>query len=242
MATNTPTSKTLPSPPEAVTFPPVLQGLLFLWVTGVIALAFSVVPHAQGLGPLTPILYFHVPMAWNGGLGLILSAWYSFRYLRTRRVSEDTKALAAAELGLLYCILATVTGSIWARGAWGMWWNWDPKQSSILMLILIYGAYFVLRSSVESRTTRATLGAAYALFAVGTVPILMHLLPYYLARMRQSLHPYPVLGAQSSGGMDPQIKMLLYASSLGFLALYVWMFRMRVAVGRREDAREGYEG
>lgn len=218
-------------------FPAPLQGLLFLWVSAIIYCAFFVVPDARGLGALTPILYFHVPMAWNGGIGLILAAVYSFKYLKGRRIADDTKAAAAAELGLLYCILATVTGSLWARGAWGLWWNWDPKQSSIVMLILIYGAYFALRSSVESRTTRATLCAAYALLAVLTVPLLMHILPYYL----KGLHPYPVLGSSGDGKslMDARMRMLLYSSAIGFLGLYVWMFRLRVAVGRAEDRREG---
>lgn len=239
MSTSAPHLNTMDPPAKAVTFSAPAQWLLFAWMTGVIVLAFLVVPHARGLGPLTPILYFHVPMAWNGGLGLIVSAVYSGLYLKNRRLADDTKALAAAELGLLYCILATVTGSMWARGAWGAWWNWDPKQSSIAMLILIYGAYFVLRSSVESRTTRATLGAAYALFAALTVPFLMHILPYYL----KGLHPYPVLGEQrGSGMMDSQMRMLLFASALGFLALFVWVFRLRVAVGRLEDRREGLEG
>ena len=239
MATQTQTAQVDTPLAASVTVPAPLQWLLFAWIAGVIVLAFAVVPHAKGLGPLTPILYFHVPMAWNGGLGLILSAVYSFLYLKNRRIADDTKAMAAAEIGLFFCVLATVTGSMWARGAWGAWWNWDPKQSSIVMLILIYGAYFVLRSSVESRTTRATLGAAYALFAALTVPLLMHLLPYYL----KGLHPYPVLGKPQDGGgmMDSQMRMLLYASALGFLGLYVWVLRLRVAVGRAEDRREGLE-
>ncbi|MBW3624403.1 MAG: cytochrome c biogenesis protein [Armatimonadetes bacterium] len=238
MATDTPASVASPHP-AAPTFPAPFRWLLFAWMCGVIVLAFFVVPNAQGLGPLTPILYFHVPMAWNGGVGLILSAVYSFLYLKNRRIADDAKAMAAAELGLLYCVLATITGSIWARGAWGLWWNWDPKQSSIVMLILIYGAYFALRSSVESRPTRATLSAAYALLAVITVPLLMYILPYYL----KGLHPYPVVGASERGEsmMDSRMRMLLFGSALGFLGLYVWMFRMRVAVGRMEDRREGLE-
>jgi heme exporter protein C len=224
---------------RAAILPAPLQGLLFAWIAAVIVLAFFVVPHAAGLGPLTPILYFHVPMAWNGSFGLLLAAIYSGLYLKRRRIEYDTKAVAAAELGLIYCVLATLTGSLWARGAWGAWWNWDPKQSSILMLILIYGAYFVLRSSVETRTSRAALSAVYALLAVLTVPLLMHILPYFL----KGLHPYPGLGSQRGGGtgMDARMRYLLFASELGFMGLYVWMFWLRVAVGRVEDAREGAE-
>jgi len=223
--------------PTAVTFPMPLQWALFLWINGVIYSAFFVVPRAQGLGPLSPILYFHVPMAWNGGMGLILAAIYSGIYLKTRRIEWDTKATAAAELGLLYCALATITGSFWARGAWNSWWNWDPKESAILVLLLLYGAYFALRSAVEARPARATLGAAYALLAVVTVPLLMHILPYYMERMGLSNHPY----AATERRMDARMGTLLLASTLGFLGLYVWMFRMRVAVGRAGDRAEGIE-
>jgi heme exporter protein C len=239
MATDVRTTEPPPRVALAAILPVPLQGLLFAWVSANILLAFFVVPHAAGLGPLTPILYFHVPMAWIGSIGLFLAAVYAGLYLGKRRIEYDTKATAAAELGLTYCVLATLSGSLWARGAWGAWWNWDPKQSSILMLLLIYGAYFVLRSSVENRNSRAALSAVYALLAALTVPFLIHILPYFL----KGLHPYPVLGSQRDGstGMDSRMRMLLYSSALGFLGLYVWMFRMRVAVGRIEDAREGAE-
>ncbi len=217
--------------------PAPLQWLLFLVLSAVIYAAFFVVPQAIGLKELTPILYFHVPMAWNGMIGLLLAAVYSGLYLKRRDLQWDTKAVAAAELGLLYCVLATVTGAMWARGAWGVWWNWDPKQSAIVVLILLYGAYFALRGSVETRDSRAALSAVYALVAAVTVPLLMHIIPYYIERMGLSLHPYTV----TRGEMDPRMLALLLTSSVAFLGLYVWMFRLRVAVGRAEDRREEAE-
>jgi heme exporter protein C len=214
-------------------FPP----LLFAWITGVLYCAFFVAPPAKGLGAMTPILYLHVPMAWNGGLGLILAAVYSGIYLKTRRIEWDAKAVAANELGMLYCVLATIAGSIWARGAWGVWWNWDPKESSILILLLLYGAYFALRSGVETRPARATLGAAYSILSAITVPLLLHIIPFYLERMGYSAHPYAV----TEGQMDPRMLTLLLCSTAGFLGLYIWMFRQRVAIGRIIDEEEGAE-
>jgi heme exporter protein C len=218
---------------RAGTMPAALAWLLFLWMSAVIYAAFFIVPPAKGLGATTAVLYFHVPMAWNGGFGLILSGVYSGLYLWKRRMGDDTKAVAAAELGLLFCILATLTGALWARSQWGAWWNWDPKQTSILALILIYGAYFALRSSVEFRPLRAKLGAAYALLSVVTVPLLMRIIPYYL----KGLHPNPV----AERTMDPRMGLLLAVSSVGFLGLYLWIFRQRVAVGMAEDRMEEAE-
>jgi heme exporter protein C len=213
--------------------PAPFQWLIFAWICGVIYAAFFVVPPVPGLGPTTKVVYFHVPLFWTGAVALIVTGIYSGIYLKTRRVEWDTKAVAAAELGLFYCVLGTMMGSLWARVQWGAWWNWDPKQTSILMLILLYGAYFALRSSIESRPRRAALGAVYALLAVVAVPLLMRVIPYYL----KGLHPNPVF----EGTIDPEIRRLLLASWAGFLGLFVWMFRQRVEVGRFEDKMEGAE-
>ena len=231
MATDVRATESIENPPATGTMPVPLQGLLFAWISGVIYMALFGVPQVEGLGLTSAVLYFHVPLAWIGAFGLLLAAVYSGIYLKTRRTEWDTKAAAASEIGLLFCVLATLTGSLWARSAWGMWWNWDPKQTSILMLILIYGAYFALRSSVEARHTRARLSAAYAILAFVTVPLLMRVIPYYL----KGLHPNPVF----EGTMDRDIYTLLRLSALGFLGLYLWVFRMRVALGLLEDEREG---
>src|SRR3990172_1300376 len=145
-------------------------------------LEFPVIP---GLEDKARNLFFHVPMAWTSVLAFLVSTYFGFRYLRTKEIDYDIKSVSAAGLGLLFCILATVTGALWARFNWGSFWNWDPRQTSIFILLLIYGAYFALRSAVESEEKRAALSAVYSIIAGLTVPFFIFVMP----RMVSGLHP-----------------------------------------------------
>ncbi|TPW17787.1 MAG: ABC-type cytochrome c bioproteinis transport system permease component C [bacterium] len=148
--------------------------------------------------PLFRIMIFHVPMSWVASLAFLVATAHSIHVLRTGSRLSDLKAAIACELGLFFGILATVTGSIWARYEWGSFWNWDPRETSILILILIYGAYFALRSAVASEETRARLSAVYAILAFLLVPFLVFLVP----RMVESLHPAPIFDRQGKMQMD----------------------------------------
>ena len=101
------------------------------------------------------------------------------------KFDDDVKSYAAAQLGMIFCILATVTGAVWAKFAWGSFWSWDPRQTSIFALLLIYGAWFALRSSIESEEKRATLSSVYSMIAFVTVPFFIFIMP----RIMTGLHP-----------------------------------------------------
>jgi heme exporter protein C len=109
------------------------------------------IPNIPALGDKARVLYFHVPMSWIAVLAFFMSMWYSIRYLKTRDLDYDIKSFSSAQLGFLFCILATATGSLWAKFNWGSFWNWDPRQTSIFILLLIYGAYFALRSAIPKK-------------------------------------------------------------------------------------------
>jgi heme exporter protein C len=113
-------------------------------------------------------------------------AIYSIIYLWKRNSTSDVAAVAAAEVGTLYCIFATITGSIFAEVVWGTFWNWNLRETSILVLLLIYAAYFALRSSVDDSERRRRLAAVYNIFAAVTMPFLLFVAP----RVADStLHP-----------------------------------------------------
>lgn len=157
-----------------------------IWILAVVAAMFLWVPEYQGLGNTGRIIMMHVPIAWLSTFAFAVAAWYSILYLRRRRVEDDDRALAANELGFTFAILATMTGSIFAKVVWGSFWNWEPRETSILILLLIYGAYFALRSAIEDADRKRQLTAAYALFAFATAPLLTFVVP----RMFDStLHP-----------------------------------------------------
>jgi heme exporter protein C len=157
-----------------------------LWMLLVVAAMFLWVPPYEGLGNVGRIVMVHVPTAWLTVLAFGVAAWYSALYLRRRRDADDDKALAATELGFLFAILATVTGSMFAKVVWGAFWNWDPRETSILILLLIYGAYFALRSAIDDDDRKRQLAAVYALFAVVTVPLLVFVVP---RMFENTLHP-----------------------------------------------------
>jgi heme exporter protein C len=165
---------------------PVAKLLLGVWLAGVVIAMFLVVPQYVGLGDAGRIIVMHVPTAWVTTVAFAVSAFYSARYLWRRQVSDDANAVAAAEAGFLFCVLATVTGAIFAQVVWGTFWNWDPRETSILVLLLIYAAYFALRSALDDAPRRRRLSAAYNLFAAVTMPFLLFVAPRVA---ESSLHP-----------------------------------------------------
>jgi len=176
--------------------------------------------------PLFRIMIFHVPMSWVATLAFLLATVHSIQVLRTGSRLADLRAVTACELGLLFGIMATVTGSIWARYEWGSFWNWDPRQTSILVLILIYGAYFALRSAIPSETTRARLSAVYAILAFLMVPFLVFIVP----RMVESLHPAPIFDRRGAMQMDGELLLVFLASLALFTLLFGWLAHLKVSI------------
>ena len=136
--------------------------LLFLWIAAWMVAAFYWAPLVPVLGETTRVLYFHIPAAWVTVVALGWSMLHSILYLRTRNLEHDHHAAAAAEIGILFCVVATVSGSLWAKAMWGSYWNWDPRETSIFFLLLVYAAYLALRSAIEQEERRARLSAIYS--------------------------------------------------------------------------------
>jgi heme exporter protein C len=200
--------------------------LLWLLLSAVIVGAFldSTRPGEGFLGETGRILYFHVPNAWASFVAFVTAGAWSLLYLFGRRAPEhDGKAAAAVELGLLFCVLATVTGAIWARIQWGAYWNWDPRQTSITLALLFYAAYLALRGAVEDRETRSRLAAAYAALGLVVAPFLFFVLP----RITYSLHPQPVVNVQGKIEMARPMLVVLLAGAAGFTALFFWLHDLR---------------
>ncbi len=197
---------------------------LFIWMILVIIGAFLWAPLAEGLGEYTRILYFHVPTAWITVLAFLIGAVYSVLYLRKRDIIFDKRAEAASQLGFVFCVLATITGSVWAKMSWGSFWNWDPRETSIFILLLVYAAYFALRSAIEHPERRAALGSVYALLAFITVPFFVFIVP----RVYASLHPDPLINPQGKINMDGKMLTVFLSSLFGFSVLFFWMFKTKL--------------
>jgi len=198
------------------------------WMVLIILGAFLYAPPAKGLGDTARILFFHVPMAWLATLSFLISAVSSIHYLRRRERIYDIWAVSAAQIGLLFAILATITGSIWAKKIWHSYWNWDPRETSIFILLLIYAAYFALRSAVDVDEQRAKLAAVYSIIAFVTVPFFIFIIP----RVYESLHPDPLINPEGKIKMDSRMLQVFLGSLFGFTILFYWILRIKVSAAR----------
>jgi heme exporter protein C len=199
----------------------------------IIVASFLFTEAATGFpGETSRILFFHVPQAWVATLSFLISMIGSAVYLAKRKVKADYVALSAAELGFLFCVLATVTGSIFAKATWGSFWNWDPRETSIVILLMIYGAYFALRSAVSDPERSRVFAGVYSILAFVTVPFLVFVVP----RITISLHPEDTMNP-ANPGMDPKTLKVFLGSLLAYTALYVWMLRLRIRILRLEGLR-----
>jgi heme exporter protein C len=205
-----------------------LPWLLWLWIAGVIVAAF-LAPLAQGFEGFdgrspqsSRIVFFHVPLAVASFVVFLAAGVASALYLARRAPRFDRAAHAAVEVGLVFAFLATVTGALWAKVQWGAYWNWDPRQWSIALALAFYGAYLVLRDSLEDAEQQARIGAAYAVLGLAVAPFLYFLLP---RTATFSLHPKPA-GAE----MDAEIGRVVVAGILGFTALAFWLQSLRARI------------
>lgn len=181
--------------------------------------------------PLFRIMIFHVPLSWVASMAFLMATFYSVETLRRGDPVSDLKAATAAELGVLFGVLAMISGSIWARFEWGSYWNWDPRETSILILLLIYAAYFALRSALPELESRARISAVYAVAAFATVPFLVFIVP----RMVESLHPAPLLDRHGKMQMDKELLIVFLGSLACFTGLYAWLFDLKVTIARHRE-------
>jgi len=206
-----------------------LKILTFILIASVIVCGIMLpIPNIPALGDKARVLYFHVPMSWISVVAFFMSMWYSIKYLKTRDLDYDIKSYSSAQLGFLFCILATATGSLWAKFNWGSFWNWDPRQTSIFILLMIYGAYFALRSAIDSDERRARLSSVYSILAAVTVPFFVFIMP----RIVDSLHPDPIINSQGKINMDTTMFIIFLTSLVGFTMLFLWVLSLKIRIER----------
>ena len=184
------------------------------------------------------IFYFHMPVAIVSFVALAFGAYYGFRFLSTREQRFDTCSRAAMEIALLFVVFTMVTGDLWTRFEWGVWWTWEPRLTTYLILMLIAIAYFVMRNAVDDPERRATYSSVISIIALVDVPIcfmITRLIP-------SSVHPV----ITREGGMAPDMAMTVMAIMVGMLlvgfALYRLRFRQLRRAERVEALKEQLEG
>jgi len=179
------------------------------------------------------IIIWHVPMAMLGMLWFGAGAYFGFRYLYGKRQGEaglDFRVVHANEVGLICTILATVTGAVFAYRQWGTPWNWDPKQVLIVVLIVMYLAYFVLRAQLPEGEQRARISAVYSVIGAFSSLALMYVIPNL--PIIKSLHPP---GSTITGGLHWMWRVVYWMATFGFLGITIWMFQLRLRLSFVEE-------
>ena len=190
--------------------------------------ALVAAPTEQTMGDVQRIFYYHVPSAWTAFILFFVNFFASVVYLIWRTTKADVVALVTAEVGVIFCTVVLVTGPIWARPVWGIWWTWDLRLTLTLVLWLIYVSYLVLRRFSSSGQT-PLLAAVLAVFGALDVPLV-----YFSIWFFRTQHPQPVVGG--GGSIDPRMLHVLlinWAAFSCFAALVCWS-RYRLEVLRRE--------
>lgn len=227
----------------------------WLWLVatlGVLAEGFKValfvVPPDAAQGDVQRIFYYHIS-SWAGmGLFFTLNLGCSLVYLAVRNgnnavaMKADSLAVASAEIGVVYCFIGLVTGSLWGRAVWGIWWTWDARLTSMLLLWLLYVSYLMLRKLSATGQTQ-TLAAVLSVFAAIDVPIV-----YMSIQWWRTQHPAPVFGGGPDSGIDPSMMPAFGWNVLGWAMWGVFLLVFRYSLERRrqeteqEAARKSIEG
>ena len=196
------------------------------------------VPHLAILNETVRNLFFHVAIWFAMFILLIVSVVYSIKHLKTSSVKTDIIASEFATMGIVFGLLGIATGSVWARFTWGDWWVNDPKLNATTIALLIYMAYFVLRSSIEDGQQKGRISAVYNIFAFAAAVPLIFILP----RLTDSLHPGN--GGNpgfSSYDLDNNLRIVFYPAVMGWTLLGVWFASLRIRIKKIELVVDEYQ-
>lgn len=185
-------------------------------------MALLYAPTERTMGEVQRIFYFHVPSAWVSFVGFGVVCVASILFLRTGAQKWDLLAKSAAEVGILFLTLVLVTGPLWAKPVWNVYWTWDARLTTSFILWLIYVAYLMLRSFVTDRDRGARFAAVFGIIGFIDVPIV-----YLSIRWWRTLHPAPVIGGGSGSGLAPAMLHALLTSVAAFTLLFVTLLVLR---------------
>ena len=179
------------------------------------------------LGDSQRIFYIHIPLAWLGMLSVIILAIFSIEYLITRNIKWDNLAYSTAELGFILITLVLVTGMIWSKAEWTVWWTWDPKLTTTVILWFIYLAYIMLRKYGPSDLRGASYGAVLGIIGAIDVPMI-----YMAANWWSSAHPELNIGPLSdqSSSVNSEMMMTLLVSLIAYTMLYIIILNEKYVV------------
>ena len=206
--------------------------LLFMMFISFLLIAWYA-PIERTMGLVQKIFYYHVPSAWVAFLAFGVVFVCSILYLTSKDRKWDLYAKSSVEIGVLFALIVLITGPIWARPVWGVWWTWEPRLTTTLILFLIYVAYLLLR--IFSGNNERTAKFAAVLGIVGFIDVPLVYLSINWWSPEAQVHPQRI-------GMGPNMKVAFFVSLFTFTLLYVYLLIRRIRLSRAEDAVQDLRG
>lgn len=204
----------------------VLLGLSFMLMVAALYLVFIYVPTEEAMGIVQRIFYFHVPVAWISFLAFFVVFIGSVLYLWKGGSKWDILAHSSAEVGAVFTTLALITGIIWAKPIWGVWWTWDARLTTTLVLWLIYLAYLMVRSFATEESRGARFAAVVGIIGFIDVPLVA-----LSIRLWRTQHPGPVI---FEGGLAPSMLFTLIVCLAAVTVLYIHLLMRIVSLRQME--------
>ena len=196
----------------------VLGGVAILFVIAAAYASFYVAPEERTMGVLQRIFYFHVASAWAGMDAFLICFVCNLLYVWKRGEKYDWLGVASAEVGLVLTTVVLITGPIWAKPAWGIWWTWDARLTSTFVLWLLYVSYLLLRTLIEEPERRALLSSLFGIFAFIDVPLVFGAIRWW-----RTQHPAPVIMGGPGSGLEPTMQKVFFFSVLAMHLLMVFL-------------------
>jgi heme exporter protein C len=214
--------------------------VLFVLIAATAYLAFYYAPVEKSMGVIQKIFYIHVSSALTSFIAFGICFYANLRYVFTRQPKSDWLGVSAAEVGLAFITVVLITGPIWAKPVWGIWWTWDARLTLTFVLGLLYLSYLLLRSMIEEPDKRALFSALFGIFAFLDVPLV-----YFSIRWWRTQHPQPVILGGPGSGLEPRMRvsyLLMWGALTGLLILLLGArYKLEALRANVEDLRREAE-
>ncbi|OQY27617.1 MAG: cytochrome C assembly protein [Candidatus Cloacimonetes bacterium 4572_55] len=201
-----------------------------IMIIGASYMALIYAPTERTMGLIQRIFYFHVAAAWLSFLAFFIVFVASLLFLLKKSRDWDQIAVSSAKIGVIFCTLVLITGPIWAKPIWGIWWTWDARLTSVFVLWLVYIAYLMLRGYIHDPMKRGSLSAIIGIIGFLDVPFI-----YISIRWWRTQHPQPVMIDGEKSGLAPEMLVALLVSVAAFTLLYFVMMRYAIRLERVQD-------
>lgn len=208
---------------------------VLLFLAALVVILFFTPADAQ-MGAVQKLFYFHIASGWAGLLAFCFATTSAVFFLAKNNIRWDAWSVSAIEIGLLFSSIATGSGMIWAKPIWGVWWTWDARLTTMAIMVLLYAAYFILRSGIDDKQKRRRIAAVYAIISFISVP-----LTFFSIRAYRGIHPL-MIGVEGGSFLSEKMMPAFILSLVAFTVLLLCLLWERTQLEIQQQMRKGEPG